>query len=129
MEIRPKATPARGPAEMFTGEVTLEPIAKGEPPSTFAVNAVHFAPGARTAWHCHSQGQTLHVTEGEGRVQSRGEPITSIRAGDTVDTPADEWHWHGAAPDHAMTHLSITEGQPTWGDHVTDAEYRGEPTP
>ncbi|MCA1837232.1 MAG: hypothetical protein LC674_00095 [Actinobacteria bacterium] len=24
-------------------------------------------------------------------------------------TPADAWHWHGAAPDHFMTHLSITE--------------------
>ena len=22
-----------------------------------------------------------------------------------------------------MTHLSITEGAPHWGDHVTDAEY------
>jgi quercetin dioxygenase-like cupin family protein len=67
------------------------------------------------------------VTSGEGRVQSRGESIARIRAGDTIDTPADEWHWHGASPDEAMTHLSITEGQATWGDHVTDAEYLGEP--
>jgi quercetin dioxygenase-like cupin family protein len=126
MEIRPKTTPTKGPAEMFTGEVTLEPIARGKEPSTFAVNAVRFAPGARTAWHHHSHGQTLHVTDGDGLVQSRGDSIVSIRAGDTIDTPADEWHWHGAAPDHAMTHLSITEGQATWGDHVTDAEYRGE---
>jgi hypothetical protein len=29
----------------------------------------------------------------------------------------------GASGDHVMTHLSITTGSPTWGDHVTDAEY------
>jgi quercetin dioxygenase-like cupin family protein len=127
MEIRPKTPPTKGPAEMFTGEVTIEPIARGEPPSTMAVSAVHFPPGARTAWHAHSHGQTLHVTDGEGLVQSRGEPIVPMRAGDTIRTPADEWHWHGATPDHAMTHLSITEGRATWGEHVTDDEYLGRP--
>lgn len=25
-----------------------------------------------------------------------------------------------------MTHLSITEGPPRWGPHVTDAEYHGQ---
>jgi quercetin dioxygenase-like cupin family protein len=90
-----------------------------------SVAAVHFEPGARTAWHAHSDGQTLHVTEGEGLVQTRGEAIVTIRVGDTTYTPADEWHWHGATPEHAMTHLSITEGAPTWGDHVTDDEYHG----
>jgi hypothetical protein len=33
----------------------------------------------------------------------------SMRAGDVIYTQADERHWHGAAPDHFMTHLSITE--------------------
>jgi quercetin dioxygenase-like cupin family protein len=66
-------------------------------------------------------------------VQSRGGHIATIRSGDVVYTPGDEWHWHGAAPDHFMSHLSITEGVPDgqrpeteWGAHVTDAEYRGE---
>jgi hypothetical protein len=27
-----------------------------------------------------------------------------------------------------MTHLSITEGAPHWGDHVTDDEYQSQPT-
>ncbi len=123
MEIRPPSHPITGPAEMFSGEVTLEPIARGEAPSTLAVSAVHFMPCARTAWHSHSHGQTLWVTDGEGLIQSRGEPVVTMHAGDIVSTPADEWHWHGATPTTAMTHLSITEGQPTWGDHVTDAEY------
>jgi quercetin dioxygenase-like cupin family protein len=49
--------------------------------------------------------------------------------GDVISTPPGEWHWHGAAPDHFMTHLSITEApgdqrpEADWGDHVTDAEY------
>jgi quercetin dioxygenase-like cupin family protein len=50
-------------------------------------------------------------------VQSRGEPIVEIRPGDVVYTPDAEEHWHGAAHDHFMTHLSITEGGPHWGDH------------
>ena len=74
-------------------------------------------------------GQTLYVTEGRGLVQARGGDVTEIRAGEVVRTPADEWHWHGAAPDHFMTHLSITEApgderpETEWGAHVTDAEY------
>ena len=27
---------------------------------------------------------------------------------------------------HFMAHLSLTQGAPTWGDHVTDPEYRGK---
>jgi quercetin dioxygenase-like cupin family protein len=126
MEIQPKKPSAKGPAEWFAGDVWIDSIAQGLPPSRLSVNAVHFAPGARTAWHSHSLGQTLYVTEGEGLVQSQGEPIVTIRVGDTAFTPADEWHWHGATPDHVMTHLSMTEGEATWGDHVSDAEYRGE---
>ena len=37
------------------------------------VAKVRFAPGARTAWHSHARGQTLHVTSGVAWVQSRGE--------------------------------------------------------
>ncbi len=125
MEVQPNKPSAKGPAQWFTGDVWLDPIAQGEPPSRLAVNAVHFTPGARTAWHAHSRGQTLYVTEGEGLVQPRGEPIVTIRPGDIVRAPAEEWHWHGATPEHFMTHLSITEGDAQWGEHVTDAEYHG----
>jgi hypothetical protein len=52
-------------------------------------------------------------TEGEGRVQSRGEPIIPIRPGDVVSISAGEWHSHGAAPGHSMTHLSLTEATPS----------------
>ena len=94
--------------------------ARQDPPRR-NVSAVHFTPGARTAWHSHDGGQTLYVTEGRGLVQSRGGRIAEIRPGDVIDTPDGEEHWHGAARDHFMTHLSITDGDPRWGAHVTDA--------
>jgi len=109
----------------------MDGIVRGEEPSHIRVSAVRFTPAARTAWHSHAVGQTLYVTEGIGLHQPRGGEIEEIRAGDIVYTPADQWHWHGAAPDHFMTHLSITEALPgavrpeiVWGDHVTDDEYR-----
>jgi quercetin dioxygenase-like cupin family protein len=122
-ELQPTKPSAKGPAEWFTGDVWIDNIAQGQAPARLAVSAVRFPPGARTAWHSHRLGQTLYVTEGQGLVQSRGQPIVTIRPGDIVHTPAHEWHWHGATPDHFMTHLSMTEGDAEWGEHVTDAEY------
>jgi quercetin dioxygenase-like cupin family protein len=48
-----------------------------------------------------------------------------------IYTPAGEWHWHGAAPDHFMTHIAMWEvgddgNSAAWGDHVSDQEYRGQ---
>jgi quercetin dioxygenase-like cupin family protein len=128
MEIQPKQSSTRGPANFFTGEVWIDGIATGDSPSGVSVGAVHFTPGARTAWHTHSSGQTLYVTEGEGLVQSRGAAIMGIRAGDVVRTPAAEWHWHGARPDRFMTHISVTAGSAEWGEHVTDDEYHAATT-
>ena len=129
MEIPPKQPTRKGPSEWFTGDVFIDAIVQPEEPSRLNVSAVRFTPGARTAWHRHEGGQVLYVTDGEGRVQSRGEAMATIRPGDVVRTPSGEWHWHGAAPDHFMTHLSMTEGAPEWGDHVTDAEYGGGAAP
>jgi quercetin dioxygenase-like cupin family protein len=125
MKIEPRKSPRRGPEDWFTGEVWINPIVEPKPESDLSVISVHSHPGARTAWHTHVGGQILHVTDGEGRVQSRGGPIETIHPGDVVHTPAQEWHWHGAAAHHHMTHTSITQGSPTFGAHVTDAEYRG----
>jgi quercetin dioxygenase-like cupin family protein len=123
MQINPKPPTTKGPNDWFTGDVWIDFITPPGQHSAMNAGVVHFTPGARTAWHAHDGGQTLYVTEGEGRVQSRGGPIVAIRAGDAVHTPSGEWHWHGAAPEHFMIHLSLTEGPATWGEHVTDAEY------
>jgi quercetin dioxygenase-like cupin family protein len=72
MEIKPKQPTAKGRAETFTGDVWVDAIANGEAPSRIRVNTVHFSPGARSAWHSHALGQTLHVSQGAGLVQARG---------------------------------------------------------
>ncbi len=115
-----------GPEENFTGTVWMDKIALPTADAPVAVYSVHFAPGARTAWHSHPRGQTLHVTEGAGLVQRRGGLVEEIRAGDTVWTDAGEWHWHGAGPSTFMTHLAIQEAvdgsTAEWGEHAID-EY------
>jgi quercetin dioxygenase-like cupin family protein len=130
LEILLKEPSVKGPAQMFTGDVWFDVIAQGEEPSRMRVNMVRFAPGARTAWHRHAVGQTLHVSEGIGLVQSSGGEVIVMRPGDTVYTPPGEWHWHGATPDHFMSHLAMWEGpgegrgaESEWGDLVTDQEY------
>jgi quercetin dioxygenase-like cupin family protein len=47
----PKQPSTKGSAEMFSGHVYFDVTAEGEEPSRMRVNAVHFAPCARTAWH------------------------------------------------------------------------------
>jgi len=133
VKIQSKQPSTVGGPDRFVGDVWIDRLAGGEPSARLRVNVVRFAPGARNAWHSHALGQTLHVTDGIGRVQARGGGVTEIRAGDTVYSPPGEWHWHGSAPDHFMTHLAMWEapelGQEVeWGPHVTDDEYEVEPT-
>jgi quercetin dioxygenase-like cupin family protein len=123
MELVTKQPTTKGPAALFTGDVWLDVIARGEDESRMRVNSVRFAPCARTAWHSHSLGQTLHVTDGIGIVATRDEVIL-MRPGDTVHTPPGEEHWHGALPDRFMTHLAMYEDDDaTWAEHVSDDEY------
>ena len=123
MDLQRDTKSVPGPENWFTGEVVIHPIASGHGPHQLSLGDVHFAAGARTAWHTHSIAQTLHITDGEGRVQARGGEVVSVRPGDIVNITDGEWHWHGAAPDQPMTHLSLTEGVTEWGEHVSDAEY------
>jgi quercetin dioxygenase-like cupin family protein len=132
MKIIPASGSTKGPADMFTGDVYVDVIVKGEEPSRVRVNSVHFTPGAHTAWHAHAVGQTLHVTEGIGVVQERDGGITVLRPGDTIYTAPGVWHWHGASKDHFMTHLAIWEApesgaESKWGDLVSDEEYNKQP--
>ena len=121
-----------GSSDWFTGNVYIDPVATGSPPSRVQAVSAHFAPGARTAWHTHPFGQTIFVTEGIGRCQQRGGPVEEIRPGDRVRFEPGEHHWHGAAPNRFMTHIAIQEvddtGSPaSWGEHVTDDEYNAPP--
>ena len=80
MEMLPAQPSVRGPAEWFTGVVHFDVIAPGAE-SRGKVNVVHFTPGARTAWHRHANGQTLHVTEGMCLTQSRGGEVVRVPTG------------------------------------------------
>jgi quercetin dioxygenase-like cupin family protein len=129
MQTLHKQPTTKGPANMFTGDVWFDVIVKGDEPSRVRVNTVRFAPGARTAWHSHAVGQTLYVADGIGLVQPRGGEIIEMHPGDVIWTPPGEWHWHGAATDHFMTHIAIWEApesgaESDWGDQVTDLEYQ-----
>lgn len=119
-----------GPADWFTGAVFIDQVAVPSSGGRISASSVHFTPGARTAWHTHPNGQTIFVTEGEGRAQRRGGPVEVIRPGDRVFFEPGEEHWHGAAPARFMTHLAMLEvdeqgNNATWGEHVTDEEYAG----
>jgi 4-carboxymuconolactone decarboxylase len=122
---------SRAPAEHFTGSVRIDRLFQANDPARAAGAYVTFEPGARTAWHTHPLGQILIVTAGSGRVQRWGGPIEEIRPGDVVQIPPGVKHWHGAAPDTAMTHIAITEhldGKSVdWLEKVSDAEYRNLP--
>ena len=99
----------------FTGPVRsaplLPPISK---PSTASSAVVRFEPGVRNHWHSHAGGQLLHVLEGEGWVQAKGEEPTRIHPGDTVATGPDEVHWHGAGRVGPMAHLVVNFGETSW---------------
>ena len=121
-----------GPSEWFTGSVYIDTITAPSVASPIGAAAVHFTPGARTAWHTHPNGQTIWVTEGIGLCQRQGGPIEVIRPGDRVFFEPGESHWHGAASTRSMTHIAIQQadetGSPvTWGEHVSDQEYAQAP--
>ena len=120
----------KGQEEYFTGTVRIDAAFSGSGGLSGAT--VTFEPGARTAWHTHPLGQTLLVTAGLGRVQREGGPVEDIRPGDIVWFEPGEKHWHGAAPDCAMSHIAIAEkqnGSPvTWMEKVSEADYLGKPS-
>ncbi|HKK97832.1 MAG TPA: cupin domain-containing protein [Marivita sp.] len=113
--------------EYFTGTVRFDPVVARDDPSPNKVFSVTFEPGARTAWHTHPAGQTLHIVSGMGLAGSEGQPVKVLRPGDTVWFEPGEKHWHGASPDCAMTHLAIqtaVDGKTAdWMEHVSDEDY------
>ena len=115
-------------SEYFTGNVWQDPIIEADEPARVRALRVSFEPGARTAWHTHPLGQTLHVISGIGLMGLRNEAPQLIKAGDTVWIPPDEEHWHGASATNSMTHIAIQEALngsvAEWLDKVSDSEYQ-----
>lgn len=122
-------TTKRASSDWFTGTVWQDPIVEAPAPARIRALRVAFEPGARTNWHTHPLGQTLHVTDGVGLVALRGEAPRTIRAGDTVWIPPDVEHWHGAQPETSMVHIAMQEADETgvahWLEPVSDSDYTG----
>jgi len=120
-----KEAPAGPPTEQrsatFTGTVYADQLLDGT--GGAAVTSVFFAPGARTHWHSHENGQVLHVLEGRGVVGTHDHAAQPIGPGDIVFAPPGEVHWHGGGPDSMVLHLAISLGRTTWHDPVADDEY------
>jgi quercetin dioxygenase-like cupin family protein len=127
MQLMPTTPTAKGPEDTFTGDVYLNMLHTGQAPSRLVTASVRFTPGARTNWHSHPLGQTLHCTDGIGIVGTRDGTVVVMRPGDTVHTPPGEEHWHGATGDNMMCHLAMVEHDDgksaTWLEPVTDQDY------
>ncbi|MEM7178910.1 MAG: cupin domain-containing protein [Pseudomonadota bacterium] len=128
MELNPKSKTIMASPDYFTGHVTQEVIIRAPEPATYSALRVTFQPGGRTNWHTHPYGQTLYILSGYGRFQTEGEAPVDLRPGDTVWIPPHEKHWHGAHPEHAMTHLAMQQKDETgqhieWMEPVSDEDY------
>ncbi|MGI5502264.1 (R)-mandelonitrile lyase [Lentzea sp. CA-135723] len=128
--VKPSGT-TKAPADWFTGDVWWDVVHAGQDPSRMRVNLVRFAPGARTHWHSHDLGQTLHVVSGVALIGTRDGTTIEAHPGDTVTCPSGEEHWHGAAPDRFMEHLAMWEArgdgipETRWGEPVANERYFG----
>ncbi len=98
----------------FTGQTFLRSMLSEQQQGGIKMTLVRFEDGSLTHWHDHPGEQVLYILSGKGRV---GNEATEweVEPGDVVYTAPGEKHWHGAAPGHSMTHISITTvGSPTW---------------
>ena len=127
--VHPGQDAKPGPADYFTGSVSIASPFKATGDARLGGATVTFQPGARTNWHTHPLGQLLIVTNGVGWVQAEGKAVAEIKPGDIVWIAPGVKHWHGAADDHAMTHVAVAEaldGQSvTWLEPVADTDYQG----
>lgn len=112
-------------AQYFTGRSYLAPL---DAQAGGPVN-VTFEPRCRNNWHIHhGQVQVLICVAGRGWYQEEGKAPVELRPGVVVAIPEGVKHWHGAAKDSWMQHLTyhthVEEGaRNEWLEPVSDAHY------
>ncbi|MBQ9357852.1 MAG: carboxymuconolactone decarboxylase family protein [Prevotella sp.] len=90
---------------------------------------VTFEPGCRNNWHVHHGAvQVLICVAGRGWYQEWGKEPVELKPGVTIAVPEGVKHWHGAARDSWMQHLTYhADVQPgnsnEWLEPVTDEDY------
>ncbi|MBR0083653.1 MAG: carboxymuconolactone decarboxylase family protein [Bacteroidales bacterium] len=120
--VWPKGQPNTAYAQYFTGNSYLAPMDGG-------VANVTFEPGCRNNWHIHHrQVQVLICVAGRGWYQEWGKPAVQLVPGTVVEIPEGVKHWHGAAADSWMQHLTyhkdVQEGASNeWLEPVSDEQY------
>ena len=111
-------------AQYFIGNSYLAPMDGG------MVN-VSFEPGCRNNWHVHhKQVQVLVCVAGRGWYQEWGKEAVELKPGVVIAIPEGVKHWHGAAADSWMQHLTyhkdVQDGASNeWLEPVTDEHYQG----
>lgn len=117
----------RGSTDYFSGTTWVTSLIQKGGDISYAVNNVVFEPGARTYWHTHPAGQILLVTDGNGFYQEKGKPAQLLIKGSVINIPANVEHWHGAAKDHRLVHIAITnfkdEVNVVWLEPVSPEDY------
>ena len=125
--VSPSAWPLGNPndtyAQYFTGQSWLAPMEGG-------MANVTFEPGCRNNWHVHHGAvQVIVCVSGRGWYKEWGkEEIVELKPGVVVAVPEGVKHWHGAAKDSWMQHLTyhtdVKSGHSTeWLEAVSDEEY------
>lgn len=108
----------------FTGRTFHNSMAA----DSISVSNVTFTKGAHTFWHVHHGSCQILVTEaGRGFYQIWGEKPVELKPGVVATIPEGVKHWHGAAPNATMQHLSVMQKNPDvsteWLEEVDPAEY------
>ena len=121
--VWPKGQPNSAYAQYFTGNSYLAPMGGG-------VANVTFEPGCRNNWHIHhKQVQVLICVAGRGWYQEWGKPAVQLVPGTIIEIPEGAKHWHGAAADSWMQHLTfhkdVQDGASNeWLEPVSDGQYQ-----
>lgn len=121
----PIGEPNDGFAQYFIGQSYLAPMdaAEGGP-----IN-VTFEPGCRNNWHVHhDQVQVLVCVAGRGWYQEWGKDPVELKPGVVIAIPEGVKHWHGAAADSWMQHLTYhthlgASPSNEWLEPVDDQQY------
>ena len=125
--VWPKGEPNTAFAQYFIGNSYLAVLDK-----TGLCN-VTFEPGCRNNWHIHHGAvQVLICVAGRGWYQEWGKEPVELKPGVTIAVPEGVKHWHGAAADSWMQHLTYHANvQPgnsnEWLEPVTDEAYNKLP--
>ena len=121
--VWPKGEPNTAFAQYFIGNSYLAILDK-----TGLCN-VTFEPDCRNNWHIHHGAvQVLICVSGHGWYQEWGKEPVELKPGVTIAVPEGVKHWHGAARDSWMQHLTYhTNVQPgnsnEWLEPVNDEDY------